>query len=114
MRFVAPLLFVLPLLVGCSDVFSEPPQVESDASDCVSLISCGCTAGTTYTCPSGEVVTCQDGGVWPESPCTAHDAGPDATTAGDAASDALDAATTDVVDGESDDGGDAAGDAPTD
>jgi hypothetical protein len=105
MRFVAPLLLVLPVLAACA-VADEPPQVESDASDCVTLISCGCKAGTTYTCPSGQIVTCQDGGTWPESPCMSGDAGMDATI-GDASIDVVEAATGDDAD-------DAATDSPAD
>jgi hypothetical protein len=106
MRFA--LLFALPLLVACS-VADEPPQIESDASACVTLTSCGCTAGTTYKCPSGEIVTCQDGGTWPEAPCMSGDAGVDATAMVDATTDTAEA--TPEPDGNS---ADTATDSPAD
>jgi hypothetical protein len=108
MRFAAPLLLVLPLVAACA-VADEPPQVESDASDCASILSCGCTPGTTYTCPSSTiVVTCQDGGVWPESPCMPGDASFDGAV-GDATTDVTDASTSHAPDAN-----DAAPDSPAD
>ncbi len=90
MRFA--LLLALPLLVACA-VADEPPQIEPDGSACATLASCGCTPGTTYTCPSsGEIVTCGEGGAWPETPCMSGDAGADATTIVDATTDTAEAA----------------------
>jgi hypothetical protein len=108
MRFVAPLLILLPILTACA-VADEPPQVESDAAACATIISCGCTPGVTYTCPSGQIVTCQDGGTWPEEPCTSGEAGIDATV-GDATSDTAETSTTEAAS----DANDAAIDSPAD
>jgi hypothetical protein len=96
MRLLAPLRLTLSLLsvtlVAACAVADEPPQIEPDATSCASIITCGCTPGVTYTCPSGQIVTCQDGGTWPEEPCNAGEAGVDATV-GDATTDAADSSS---------------------